>query len=201
LLPRVFDLFVQADTSHGRGYGGMGIGLALARRLTELHGGSIEATSEGKGKGAEFVVRLPRRDEAPTVPPTPKPVAAGRATRTSYRVLVVDDNVDAAKMTQVFLQAQGHEVRCAFDGSSALSLAQAFKPQLVLLDIAMPGMDGYEVLRRLREQAGAAQPVVAVLTGYGSEAGRERMKQLGVDHYLVKPAASHALLALIASLA
>jgi DNA-binding response OmpR family regulator len=113
----------------------------------------------------------------------------------------VDDNVDAAKTTQVFLQAQGHQVRCAFDGLSALGLAREFKPQLVLLDIAMPGMDGYEVLRRLREQAGAAQPVVAVLTGYGSEAGRERMKQLGVDHYLVKPAASHALLALIASLA
>jgi two-component system CheB/CheR fusion protein len=201
LLPRVFDLFVQADASHGRRYGGIGIGLALARRLVELHDGSIEAKSEGKGKGAEFVVRLPRRDEAPAEPPRPKPVVAGQATRTSYRVLVVDDNVDAAKMTQVFLQAQGHQVRCAFDGVSALGLAQEFKPQLVLLDIAMPGMDGYEAARRLREQAGPAQPVVAVLTGYGSEATRERMKQLGVEHYLVKPAASQALLALIASLA
>ena len=201
LLPHVFDLFVQAEPSHGRGYGGMGIGLALARRVIELHGGSIEAKSEGKGKGAEFVVRLPRRDEAPAEPPRPKPVVAGPATRTSYRVLVVDDNVDAAKMTQVFLQAQGHEVRCAFDGLSALGLAQEFKPRLVLLDIAMPGMDGFEVLRRLREQAGAAQPVIAVMTGYGSEATRERMKQLGVEHYLVKPAASQALLALIASLA
>jgi two-component system, chemotaxis family, CheB/CheR fusion protein len=196
LLPRVFDLFVQSEASHG-----MGIGLALARRLVELHGGSIEAKSEGEGKGAEFVVRLPRRDEAPAEPPTPQAVVAEQATRTSYRVLVVDDNIDAAKMTQVFLQAQGHEVRCAFDGRSALGLAQEFKPQLVLLDIAMPGMDGYEVLRRLREQAGSAQPVVAVLTGYGSKATRERMKQLGVDHYLVKPATSQALLALIASLA
>ena len=201
LLPRVFDLFVQADASHERGHGGMGIGLALARRLVELHGGSIEAKSEGEGKGAEFVVRLPLRDAAPAEPPRPKPVVAGQATRTSYRVLVVDDNVDAAKMAQVFLQAQGHEVRCAFDGLSALGLAQEFKPQLVLLDIAMPGMDGYEVLRRLREQAGAAQPVVAVLTGYGSKAGMERMKELGVEHYLVKPAEPQALLALIASLA
>jgi CheY-like chemotaxis protein len=201
LLPRVFDLFVQAEASHGRGYGGLGIGLALARRLVELHGGSIEAKSDGEGKGAEFVVRLPRCDEAPAEPPRPKPVVAGQATRTSFRVLVVDDNVDAAKTTQVFLQAQGHDVRCAFDGLSGLGLAQEFRPQLVLLDIAMPGMDGYEVLRRLREQAGAAQPVVAVLTGYGSEATMERMKQLGVDHYLVKPAASQALLALIASLA
>jgi two-component system CheB/CheR fusion protein len=201
LLPRVFDLFVQAEASHGRGYGGMGIGLALARRLVELHGGSIEAKSEGEGKGAEFVVRLPRRDEAPAEPPDPKPVVAGPATPTSYRVLVVDDNVDAAKTTQVFLQAQGHEVRCAFDGLSGLGLAKEFKPQLVLLDIAMPGMDGYEVLRRLRGQAGAAQPVVAVLTGYGSKAGMERMKQLGVEHYIVKPAAPKELLALIASLA
>ncbi|HEX6296462.1 MAG TPA: chemotaxis protein CheB [Burkholderiales bacterium] len=201
LLPRVFDLFIQADASHGRGYGGMGIGLALARRLVDLHGGSIEAKSEGEGKGAEFVVRLPRCDAAPAEPPRPNPVVAEQATRAIYRVLVVDDNVDAAKTTQAFLQAQGHEVRCAFDGLSALGLAQEFKPQLVLLDIAMPGMDGYEVLRRLREQAGAAQPVVAVLTGYGSKAGRERMKQLGVDHYLVKPAEPQALLALIASLA
>jgi len=201
LLPRVFDLFVQADASHGRGYGGMGIGLALARRLVELHGGSIEAKSEGEGKGAEFIVRLPRCDEAPAEPPRPKPVVAGHATRTSYRVLVVDDNVDAAKTTQAFLQAQGHQVRCAFDGLSALGLAQEFKPQLVLLDIAMPGMDGYEVVRRLREQAGAAQPVVAVLTGFGSKAGMERMKQLGVEHYIVKPAEPQALLALIASLA
>ncbi|MCE3249199.1 MAG: chemotaxis protein methyltransferase CheR, partial [Geminicoccaceae bacterium] len=201
LLPRVFDLFVQAEASHGRGYGGMGIGLALARRLVELHGGSIEAKSEGEGKGAEFVVRLPRRDEAPAEPPRPKPVVAGPATPTSYRVLVVDDNVDAAKTTQVFLEAQGHDVRCAFDGLSGLGLAKEFKPQLVLLDIAMPGMDGYEVLRRLRGQAGAAQPVVAVLTGYGSKAGMERMKQLGVEHYIVKPAAPKELLALIASLA
>jgi len=201
LLPRVFDLFVQADVPHGRGYGGMGIGLALARRLVELHGGSIEANSEGEGKGAEFVVRLPRCDEAPAEPPGPKPAEAGPATSASYRVLVVDDNVDAAKMTQVFLQAEGHRVRCAFDGPSALGLAREFKPQLVLLDVAMPGMDGYEVLRRLRQQAGATQPVVAVLTGYGSEQTRESMKQLGVDHYLVKPVASQTLLALIASLA
>ena len=201
LLPRVFDLFVQADVPHGRGYGGMGIGLALARRLVELHGGSIEAKSEGEGKGAEVVVRLPRCDEAPAEPPGPKPAEAGPATSASYRVLVVDDNVDAAKMTQVFLQAEGHRVRCAFDGPSALGLAREFKPQLVLLDVAMPGMDGYEVLRRLRQQAGATQPVVAVLTGYGSEETRERMKQLGVEHYLVKPASAQALLALVASLA
>jgi CheY-like chemotaxis protein len=201
LLPHVFDLFFQADGSQVRGHGGMGIGLTLARRLVELHGGSIEAKSEGEGKGAEFVVRLPRHDEALPRRPIVKPAGAEQATTARYRVLVVDDNVDAAKMTQVFLQAQGHEVRCAFDGLSALGLAQEFKPQLVLLDIAMPGMDGYEVLRRLREQSGTAQPVVAAVTGYGSEAGMERLKQLGLDHYLVKPLAPQALLALIASLA
>ena len=200
LLPRVFDLFVQAEALQGRGHGGMGIGLALARRLVELHGGSIEAKSEGEGKGAEFVVRLPRCDEPPARPKIVQPAGAGPAVPASYRILVVDDNVDAAQMTQVFLQAQGHEVRCAFDGLSALGLAQEFKPQLVLLDIAMPGMDGYEVLSGLRKQAGAAQPVVAALTGFGS-VGTERMKQLGLDHYLVKPVAPQALLDLIASLA
>ena len=129
-----------------------------------------------------------------------QPAGAEPAATASYRILVVDDNVDAAKMTQVFLQARGHEVRCAFDGLSALGLAQELKPQLVLLDIAMPGMDGYEVLSRLRKQAGAFQPVVAALTGFGS-VGTERMKQLGLDHYLVKPIAPQALLDLVASLA
>jgi len=200
LLPRVFDLFVQAEALQGRGHGGMGIGLALSRRLVELHGGSIEAKSEGEGKGAEFVVRLPRCDAPPARPGIVKTAGAGPAVTPSYRILVVDDNVDAAKMTQVFLQARGHEVRCAFDGMSALGLAQEFKPQLVLLDIAMPGMDGYEVLSRLRKQAGASRPVVAALTGFGS-VGTERMKQLGLDHYLVKPIAPQALLDLVASLA
>jgi two-component system CheB/CheR fusion protein len=200
LLPRVFDLFVQAEALQGRGHGGMGIGLALARRLVELHDGSIEAKSEGEGKGAEFVVRLPRCDEPPARPKIVQPAGAEPAVPASYRILVVDDNVDAAQMTQVFLQAQGHEVRCALDGLSALGLAQEFKPQLVLLDIAMPGMDGYEVLSGLRKQAGAFQPVVAALTGFGS-VGTERMKQLGLDHYLVKPIAPQALLDLVASLA
>ena len=104
-------------------------------------------------------------------------------------------------MTQVFLQARGHDVRCAFDGFSALDLAQQFKPQLVLLDIAMPGMDGYEVLSRLRQQSGTPRAVVAALTGYASDAGKERLRQLGLDHYLVKPAAPQTLLALIGSLA
>ena len=201
LLPRVFELFVQAEALLGRGHGGMGIGLALARRLVELHGGSIEAKSQGAGKGAEFVLRLPQRDEAPARPRTVQPAGAEPAAASSYRILVVDDNVDAAKMTRVFLQTRGHEVRCAFDGVSALGLAQEFKPQLVLLDIAMPGMDGYEVVSRLRRQAGTAQPVVAALTGFGSGAGAERMKQLGLDHYLVKPVAPQALLDLVASLA
>ena len=178
----------------------MGIGLALARRLVELHGGSIEAKSEGEGKGAEFIVRLPRCDAPSARPRIVEAAGAGPAVTPSYRILVVDDNVDAAKMTQVFLQARGHEVRCAFDGLSALDLAQELKPQLVLLDIAMPGMDGYEVLSRLRKQAGASQPVVAALTGFGS-VGTERMKQLGLDHYLVKPVAPQALLDLVASLA
>jgi CheY-like chemotaxis protein len=200
VLPRVFDLFVQADTSHGRGYGGLGIGLALARQLIELHGSSIEAKSEGEGKGSEFVVRLPRIDQAHVEPQIVKQAGAQPTATRSHRVLVVDDNVDAAESMRRFLRAQGHEVRCAFGGSSALGLAQEFKPQLVLLDIAMPEMDGYEVLGRLREQSGTDQPVIPVLTGYGANLETERMKQLGLDHYLVKPVTLAALQALTASL-
>ncbi len=200
LLPHVFDLFFQADASQARGYAGMGIGLSLSRHLVELHGGSIKAKSGGTGKGSEFVVRLPLHEVAASPAQIVKPATTEGAKTATYRVLVVDDNVDAAKMTQMFLQTHGHEVRCAFDGLSALGLAQEFKPDLVLLDISMPGMDGYEVLSRMRGQAGTAPPVVAALTGYESEAGMERMKQLGLDHYLVKPVAPEALLALIASL-
>jgi CheY-like chemotaxis protein len=145
-------------------------------------------------------VRLPRQDQAPAEPQIVKQAGARPTAGGSHRVLVVDDNVDAAESMRRFLQARGQDVRCAFDGSSALGLAREFKPQLVLLDVAMPEMDGYEVLRRLREQSGTDQPVIAVLTGYGANVETERLKQLGLDHYLVKPVTLPALQALIASL-
>lgn len=189
LLPHVFDMFVQGDHLPARRHGGMGLGLTLARRIVELHGGTIEAKSEGEGKGSEFLVRLPRLEkleEARVRPGAAVREGARAAATARRRVLVVDDNVDAATTMQTFLEMQGHEARCAFDGPSGLRLAREFPPDLVLLDIAMPGMDGYEVLRRLRELPGA-QPVVAALTGFGPGPECERMKQTGFDHHLVKP--------------
>lgn len=199
LLPHVFDRFVQGDSSPARRHGGMGIGLTLARRIVELHGGSIEAKSEGEGRGSELIVRLPRLEQAPARPPAAAPRSAA-GTSASRRVLIVDDNADAAAMLQTVLQMQGHEVRCAFDGAAGLKLAQQFAPHLVLLDIAMPGMDGYHVIRRLREQAGASPPVIAALTGYGRDTEWERMKQAGFERHLVKPVDPRALAALIESL-
>ena len=199
LLPHVFDMFFQADKSLARRHSGMGIGLTLARRIVELHGGSIEAKSEGQGKGAEFIVRLPRLEQAPVRRSAAKTGSAAAAAA-RRRILIVDDNMDAATTMRTFLQMQGHEARCVFDGPSALRLAQEFAPQLVLLDIAMPGMDGYEVIRRLRGQAGA-RPVIAALTGFGRDAEWERMKQAGFDRHLVKPVDAQTLAALIGSLA
>ena len=199
LLPNVFDMFFQADKSHSRQHGGMGIGLTLARRIVELHGGNIEAKSAGVDKGSEFIVRLPAIHPAAGQSAEVASVKAAAAVAASRRVLIVDDNVDAATMMQSFLQMQGHEARCAFDGPSGLRLAQEFAPHLVLLDIAMPGMDGYGVIRRLREQAGA-QPVVAAVTGFGADTERERIKRAGFDRHLVKPVDPEAVLTLIASL-
>ncbi|MGQ0654162.1 MAG: hybrid sensor histidine kinase/response regulator, partial [Betaproteobacteria bacterium] len=199
LLPHIFDLFFQADTSLARQFGGMGIGLALARRLVELHGGTLEAKSEGEGKGAEFTVRLPRRD-APPAAAAAEAAAEEPAPRPGYRILIVDDNADAAEITRLFLEVQGHEARSAFDGKSALRIAPQFRPQLVLLDIGMPGMDGYEVARRLREAAGPVRPVIVALTGYGSSADLQRSTGKDLDRYLVKPVDPQALLELIAGL-
>jgi two-component system CheB/CheR fusion protein len=198
VLPHLFDLFFQADKSPARRHGGMGIGLTLARRIVELHGGSIEANSEGEDKGSELIVRLPRLEQAPARRPAEESKSAPAAAA-SRRVLIVDDNVDAATTMQSFLQMQGHETRCAFDGPSALSLAQEFAPHLVLLDIAMPGMDGYEVIRRLRGRAGE-QPVVAAVTGFGQDTEWKRMKQAGFDHHLVKPVDPQTLAAFVGSL-
>jgi len=202
LMPHVFDLFVQRAPVPGRAWSGMGIGLTLAHRVVELHGGAIEARSGGDGQGSEFIVRLPLAAEAPAAPralamPEAPPRAAGR------RVLIVDDNADAAESLRELLELEGCEVRCAYNGAAALEVAKEFAPQLVLLDIGLPGMDGYEVLRRLRLQSGelqGAQPVVAALTGYGQPAERKRMDWAGFDHELIKPADPKVLYSLLDSL-
>jgi PAS domain S-box-containing protein len=197
LLTRVFDLFVQAERRLDRSQGGVGIGLTLVKRLVEMHGGTVRAHSAGPGQGSEFVVRLPALAEPAAGAPARKAeggeAAAGLPRR---RVLVVDDNVDAADSLALLLKLSGQETRVAYDGPTALLVAEAFRPQLVLLDIGMPGMDGYEVARRLREQ-GRKVPLVAV-TGWGQEEDRRRSREAGFDHHLVKPVDPSALQQLLA---
>jgi CheY-like chemotaxis protein/two-component sensor histidine kinase len=194
MLTRIFDLFVQVDRRVERAQEGVGIGLTLVRKLVELHGGTVEAYSEGLGRGSEFVVRLPapapRNGErrAPAKEPDRLNHASSR-----HRVLVVDDNVDAAVSLGMLLKLAGQEVRVAYDGPAALRQAIDFRPELVLLDIGMPGMDGYEVCRRLRREATLSGTTVVALTGWGQDEDRRRSHEAGFDHHIVKPVEPGAL--------
>lgn len=189
LLPRIFDLFMQADRSLDRSQGGLGIGLTLVRMLVEMHGGTVAVESAGEGHGSEFTVRLPLADgpaegeSAAANVATPTSRRDGRALR---RVLVVDDNVDAADMLAEAIRALGHDVRLAHDGPSAINVAESFAPEVVFLDIGLPGMDGYEVALRLRRPPLAPMTLVA-LTGYGRDADKLRAREAGFDRHLVKP--------------
>jgi PAS domain S-box-containing protein len=186
LLERIFDMFVQGRTPLKRMAGGLGIGLALSRKIAELHGGALEAASEGPGKGSEFTLRLKLAREQAGEParaaqPALRPKSPGE------RVLVVDDNVDAAATLEMLLGSLGYQTRVVHDGASALAAAKQFKPDVVLLDIGMPGLDGYEVARRLRAmKSGRALRIIAV-TGWGQEADRHRSREAGFDVHLVKP--------------
>jgi signal transduction histidine kinase len=197
-LERIFDLFAQVDGTVGRAQGGLGIGLTLVRSLVELHGGRVEAHSAGPGRGSEFVVRLPLRPSADS----PEPLADGRhsiADSRSRRVLVVDDNVDAAQSLAAVLRLSGHEVRVANDGRTALEVAPAFGPEVILLDIGMPELDGYEVARRLRQQPRFAGTRIVALTGWGTAEDRARSRAAGFDEHLTKPVAPRVLQELLAA--
>ncbi|MEA2564732.1 MAG: hypothetical protein QOH06_6236 [Acidobacteriota bacterium] len=185
LLPRIFDLFVQEDRSLARSHGGLGIGLTLVRSLVERHGGRVEAHSEGPGRGSEFVVRLPRCIDRSAEPA--EPCQEAEEERGPARILLVEDNVDAADALAELLRMWGHEVEVAHDGAAAVRFAGAIRPGVVLLDIGLPGMDGYQVadaMRRLPELQGA---LIVALTGYGQESDRQRSAQAGFDYHLVKP--------------
>ncbi len=198
-LPQVFEMFSQVERNLNRAQGGLGIGLTLVRRLVEMHGGSVEAHSAGPEKGSEFVVRLPTVAPAPAeAAPRDEPAPAAEAAAPS-RVLVVDDNLDAAKSLAALLKMQGHEVRVAYDGRSALELAAGFLPQFVLLDIGMPGMDGYEVARRLRTIPNLQRARLAALTGWGQPEDRRRSAEAGFDYHLVKPVEPQRLQELLES--
>lgn len=193
MVPRLFDLFTQSERTLDRSEGGLGIGLTLVRRLTELHGGSVEAQSPGLGKGSEFLVRLPLL--APEEKPMEEPARpmANLPPTIQRRVLVVDDNRDSARTLTRLLQMLGHEVAHAHDGNQALEQTAAFQPEIVLLDIGLPGMDGYEVARRIRGEGKYAETVLIALTGYGSPEDRQLSQQAGFHAHLVKPVDLEAL--------
>jgi two-component system CheB/CheR fusion protein len=197
MLPRVFDLFAQADSTLDRAQGGLGIGLTLARRLVEMHGGTVEAASDGAGRGSDFVVRLPALAEpmAEAAPIVPIGQAGAGGSR---RVLVVDDNVDSAESLALLLRLYGHDVRLAHDGLTALEEVRASAPDVVLLDIGLPKMDGYAVARHLREEPAFAHVKLIAMTGYGQDEDRRRAKEAGFDHHLVKPVDFDALRDLLA---
>ena len=189
LLPRIFDLFTQSERSLDRSLGGLGVGLWMVRRLVELHGGNVEAHSKGPGKGSTFVVRLPLANlNAKAAGNESVQAAAGLNTSTSpCRIMVVDDNRDAADMLGILLRMQGHVVQVAHDGFAAVQMAPTFNPNVVLLDIGLPGLDGYAVAKQLRRlQSGRPLCLIAV-TGYGQEEDRERSRAAGFDHHIVKP--------------
>jgi CheY-like chemotaxis protein len=232
MLPRVFDLFTQADRSLERSRGGLGIGLSVVRSLVELHGGTVAVRSDGKEHGSEFTVELPISAAARTGSvsgslvqsqsssagvmggspssasavtssmtrsPRVAPATDGPCGRT--RVLVVDDNADIAESTALILQLAGYTVKKALSGQEALEMASSFDPAVILLDIGMPGLDGYAVARRLRGEANMKDAVLIAVTGYGTSADRSRARAAGFDRHLVKPVDPAALQHLLTDLA
>jgi CheY-like chemotaxis protein/two-component sensor histidine kinase len=187
-LGRVFDMFAQAHRAAGRGQGGLGIGLTMVRSLVEMHHGTVEAHSAGNGLGSEFVVRLPLSspedgwcEHGGAAEASPDAALAGQ------RILVVDDNHDAADTLALLLESDGAEVRVAYDGRAALAAAEAFLPSSVLLDIGMPGMDGWEVARRLRQDERFGGLRIIALTGWGQDSDRRQTRNRGFSHHLTKP--------------
>ena len=194
LLPRVFDLFVQAEQSADRTQDGLGIGLSLVQSLVELHGGSVSAASGGPGRGSEFRVRIPEAR-----PVDGAAAAAGEGERGEpLRVLIVDDNVDAAMTLRLVLELDGHVAQVTHDGPAALEVAPSLLPQVVLLDIGLPGMTGYEVGRRLRGHPATAAALLVAVTGYGQPEDAARAREAGFDRHLVKPVAPETILAMLA---
>jgi CheY-like chemotaxis protein len=193
MLPRVFDLFAQGPVTAGR-QPGLGIGLALARRLIEMHGGSIDAHSDGPGRGSAFHIRIPVSAESPAAPVLNPGPATTSITR---QVLVIDDNADAADLMARHIAALGGESQTARDGESGVEQAVKSRPDVVLIDIGMPGMDGYETCRRIRQALGSGALVVAV-SGWGQQQDKIRAMSAGFDAHLTKPADPGVLVSLLA---
>jgi CheY-like chemotaxis protein len=198
LLSQIFDLFTQADRSLDRSQGGLGIGLYICRRLIEMHGGNIAASSRGVGHGASFSMRLPLLQQPAAEDTESQDAQRARAADTSKRVLIVDDNVDSAVTLSWLLAEQGYAVHIAHDGAGGLKAAQDFKPDILLLDIGLPGMNGYELGRRLRADGFASAYMVAI-SGYARESDVEKSRLSGFDHHFAKPVDLDQLIAKLAT--
>ena len=201
MLPHVFEMFAQVDPSLKRTHGGLGIGLTLARKLVEMHGGLIEARSEGLGRGSEFTLRLPLAAMRDSLRES-QPLGSGRQATGlgSCRILVVDDNRDSADSLAMLLNFTGAVADAVYDGPAALEAIREYRPAVVLLDVGMPQMDGHEVARRVRQEPEFRDLVLIAMTGWGQEEDRRRSKESGFDHHLVKPVDINTLQALLASL-
>jgi CheY-like chemotaxis protein len=187
MLSRIFVPFTQVESSTSRGSGGLGIGLAVVRMLVELHGGSVDARSPGLGQGTEIIVRLPiHSDTQPTEEPSTE-APARILEHTSRRILIVDDNADAAQSLATALELSGHRVAVAYDAPSAIEVAIAEGPDIIFLDLGLPGMDGYEVAGALRQRPELCHARIVAVNGYGQDRDRQRTRDAGFDQHIVKP--------------
>jgi len=197
-LPRLFEMFAQVDTSLERSRGGLGIGLTLVKTLVEMHGGTVEVDSEGPGHGSEFAIRLPVLSGTPVL--LSQPAVVGALPAEGRRILIVDDSEDSAESLALLLQLDGHETHKAHDGAAAIEAVARLRPDVVLLDIGLPGLNGYEVCSRIRKEPWGKELRLVALTGWGQEEDRQRSRDAGFDAHLVKPVDHDVLLKLIASL-
>jgi len=201
MLPQVFDLFTQIDRTVDRSQGGLGVGLTLVRSLVELHAGTVHVSSPGAGRGSEFVIRLPVLPSTTSVDSEIRVVPQSpRVPSKSQRILIVDDNADAADSLAMILRLSGHQVWTAYRGSTALEVAETQRPDVILLDIGLPGMDGYEVARRLRRNPDMSGIALVALTGYGHEDDRRKTRDVGFDQHLVKPVDPVELMGLLSQI-
>jgi CheY-like chemotaxis protein len=194
LLPHIFDLFIQGERNPDRAQGGLGLGLTLVKSITTLHGGSVTAHSDGPGTGSAFTICLPLHEQSATLPAL-APAAPAPGARRRLRLLIVDDNPDAAQSLAELLRTEGHDVVVAEDAESALRRADLPAMDAFILDIGLPGMDGFALARYLRGDPSTAQAALIALTGYGQPADREQSRRAGFDHHFVKPAALATLAA------
>jgi CheY-like chemotaxis protein/two-component sensor histidine kinase len=197
-MPRLFEMFSQAERSLERSQGGLGIGLTLVKRLVEMHEGRVEARSEGLGKGAEFIVRLPVVVGIPEAHPSH--ASDQSALQSSHRILIVDDNRDSADSLAMLLGIMGNETRTAYDGQKGVEVAAEFQPNVILLDIGLPKLNGYEACRRIRKQPWGNSAVIIAVTGWGQEEDRRRSTEAGFNYHMVKPVDPQGLMKLLAEL-